>query len=334
MGEIDFLTILRSLQIRSEPPFTTEGFNLPISALPKQYIDGTLRVDGGRRCHLEYTKVQGRGGYGLVYLGKRKDCSGATVDVCIKISHISKHSLGPEALIQSLAYVALQRAGIHGAVPKVYDIFQYAGDIRFSMSFIQGTRSIDYILESSDPEIALLQILAQVSLILAFLEDTIHLDHRDLKADNIWIRYVPVTYSLRIGDKLWRLQAPFQVVLLDFGFSCLGNTENHAVVSLSDGILPLVDPCPKEGRDLFQFLSSLWSIPQIRAAIGPILAADIELLLSYKNKPYSNLVTRATDVHWVYLLVSDRQFHHPPLHPISLLEHMSIKYPQLKIQRE
>jgi hypothetical protein len=124
------------------------------------------------------------------------------------------------------------------------------------------------------------------------------------------------------------------VVILDFGFSCLGNAEGIAVVSLSDGILPRLDPCPKEGRDLFQLISSLWSVQQIRSVIGPSLSADIELLLSYRNKSYMNLITKTMEQRWVYILVSDDAFKHPPLHPISLLEFLSIKYPHLSILSE
>ena len=80
------------------------------------------------------------------------------------------------------------------------------------------------------------------------------MDHRDLKADNLWIRPIPIDYSITVGGKKWRLRAPFQVVILDFGFACLGNEEGNAIVSLSDGIVPKIDPCPKEGRDLFHLL--------------------------------------------------------------------------------
>jgi serine/threonine protein kinase len=233
-----------------------------------------------------------------------------------------------------MADSSLAAAGVVGAVPKVYDIFQYAGETRFSMSFIQGLNSIDYILSAKDPNITLLQILAQTALLLAFLEETIHLDHRDLKADNLLIRAEPVSYSVSIGGVRWSIAAPFQVVLLDFGFSCLGNQENTAVVSLSYGILPLVDPCPKEGRDLFQLISSLWSLPPIRTAIDASLGSDIQTILSYKSKPYTNIMTKTADIHWIYLLVSDYRFKHPPLHPISLLDTLRIKYPQLKIQKE
>jgi serine/threonine protein kinase len=309
-------------------------FTLPISVLPKQYIDDSIRISNKLRCSIKYADIVNRGGYGKILLAKRIDLSGNLEHICVKAPHTPSFSLCPEAIIQWMASNALTDTGIVGAIPLVYDIFQYAGETRFSMSYVKGLSCIEYILRSQHPEQAFLDILLQVSMLLGFLEETIFLDHRDLKADNIWIRSEPISYSLRLGGKLWTCKAPFQVVLLDFGFSCLGNRRGQAVVSLSDGILPRVDPCPKEGRDLFQLISSLWSLPQIRHMMGVSLVADIEVLLSYKNKPYSNLVRKTQDINWVYLLVSDMEFHHPPLHPVSLLQMFRIKYPHLTLQCE
>jgi len=286
------------------------------------------------RCSILYKSLQNRGGYGSIYLAHRKDCSGAVQEVCVKIPHTKGFSLCPEALIQYSVSNILEAHGIYGAVPRVFDIFQYAGETRFSMSFIKGLRSIEYIINSTNPELSFLQFISQVALLLAFLEEKLHFDHRDLKADNIWIRPDPISYRLAIGGKTWTVHAPFQVVLLDFGFSCIGNPEGIAVVSLSDGILPRIDPCPKEGRDLFQLISSLWSVQEIRSIIGPSLSIDINLLLSYRNKSYISLITKTLEQQWVYILVSDYSFKHPPLHPISLLQFLSIKYPQISIVSE
>jgi serine/threonine protein kinase len=329
MGGLVPPSILEGLQLQR----ISSDLTIDIESLPKQYINGAIRIGEAARCTIQYKTIQNRGGYGSIYLANRKDCSG-TQEICVKIPHEKGFSLCPEAIIQCIVFHTLEAAKIRGAVPRVFDIFQYAGETRFSMSFIQGQRAIDYIIASATPEITLLQYVAQVALLLGFLEHTVHFDHRDLKADNTWIRCEPIDYRVCIGQTTWHVAAPFQVVLLDFGFSCLGNADGYAAVSLSDGILPRVDPCPKEGRDLFQLISSLWSVPQIRALIGRQLSGDIELLLSYKNRPYSGLITKTLELQWVYLLVSDFAFKHPPLHPIALLEMLSIKYPQLCIHSE
>jgi serine/threonine protein kinase len=308
-------------QIKKEIELTQEGITVHPSLLPKQYIDGSIRVGLDTRCRLEYGKLEFRGGYGSIYRAKRSTAEGS-IDVCIKVPHTASFSLCPEAMIQWVAEQRLQTAGIHGAVAHIYDIFQYAGEVRVAMSFVEGVSLLDFILDSATPETAFLQALAQVSFLLAYLEETLHLDHRDLKGDNIWIRPSPVEYSATIGGIERKISAPFQVVLLDFGFSCLG-AEGSAIVSLSDGILPRIDPCPKEGRDLFQLIASLWSVPLLRARICPSLQKDIEKLLSYKNKPYASLVKQTQEISWIYLLVSDSEFKHPPLHPLSLLSALS-----------
>ena len=334
MGANEPFDLLPPFDIPIEIYKTTHDFTIPMAALPKQYIDATIRVVQKVRCSIHYRHIVNRGGYGKILLANRIDLSGVSSQVCVKAPHTPTFSLCPEALIQWMASSALIRAGVLGAIPLVYDIFQYAGETRFSMSYVNGSSCIDYITTALNPQRAFLEILVQASMLLGFLEETIHLDHRDLKADNIWIRHEPIHYTVSIAKKQWTCSAQFQVVLLDFGFSCLGGKNGDAVVSLSDGILPRIDPCPKEGRDLFQLLSSLWCLPQIRERMSTPLTIDIELLLSYKNKPYIDLVHKTLDVSWVYLLVSDIEFTHPPLHPISLLHMLSIKYPYLHIQCE
>ena len=334
MGTQRPLNLFPAFQIPIDVNTSTHEFTVPLEALPKQYIDSSIRVSHTVRCKLHYSYLLNRGGYGKILLANRTDLSGVSQEVCVKAPHTPSFSLCAEAVIQWMASNALLSTGIVGAIPTVFDIFQYAGETRFSMSYVKGISCMEYITESSAPETALLEILVQTSVLLGFLEETIHLDHRDLKADNIWIRPQPIEYSVRLSGKVWKCKAAVQVVLLDFGFSCLGGADGVAVVSLSDGILPRVDPCPKEGRDLFQLISSLWSLPQIRGKMSAALATDVELLLSYKNKPYINLVRKTLDTNWVYLLVSDLAFNHPPLHPVSLLQMLRIKYPHLHIQCE
>ena len=321
---------LQPLGIQHTIKLTRKGIMVPLELLPKQTIQGDiLPVGGGTRCRIIYTENSVKGGHGVVRLAKR----GGT-DVCVKTSHTTYYNSVSEAIIQWLANYLLTSSSICGAVPCIYDIFQYAGEIRFSMEYIKGTSAFQKILDSSSPDITFLQILAQAALILGYLEETLHLDHRDLKADNIWIRETPIEYTLRIGGSTWHISCPFQVVLLDFGFSCIGAENGNAEINLSDGILPKIDPCPKKGRDLFQFIASLWSIPRIPEILGESLQKEIVLLLSYRGKSFSTLLTKSIQAHWIYLVVSDPQFTHEPLHPISLLQLLSIKYCDIGLSSE
>jgi serine/threonine protein kinase len=191
------------------------------------------------------------------------------------------------------------------------------------MDFVEGVSAVEAVLRSPTPDTTWLQILAQAALILGFLEEHVHLDHRDLKADNLLIRPQPVSYTLRVGGVDWHIAAPFQVVCLDFGFACIGGDNGQAVVSLTDGVVPLIDPCPKEGRDLFQLVGSMWSVPEVRARMGPDVTADMELLLKYRSASYSELVKQTTQSQWIYIAVSDMRFKHPVLHPLSVLERLT-----------
>lgn len=314
-------------------PFQIQGCNsdlsIPLVSLPKQQITGEVRVaaHGAQppttRCFIEYGGTENHGGYGIIRRVRRRQPPLGNPPLCVKSPTDTHFSLCPEALTQWYASTALERAGIHGAIPKVYDIFQYAGETRFCMDYIEGKSAVEAVALMPEPDSIWYQILAQAALLLGWLEETIRLDHRDLKADNLWIRERPIDYTLKVGGKTWRLQCPFQVVLLDFGFACIGGADGKAVVSLSDGYLPALDPCPKEGRDLFHLVASLWSVAVVRQRVSPGFAKMIEELLSYKNAPFAAASKRATDLQWLYITESDPKFKYPPLSPCRLLEKLS-----------
>jgi serine/threonine protein kinase len=261
------------------------------------------------------------GGYSNVYTAER--IPGGTV--CVKAPMFSDMSLISEALVQVFAAETLESLGIHGAVPKVYDIFNYAGETRFSMEYIKGQSLLDFLL--SDPSLLslrFLQILAQIAYLLFSLQTKMRFDHRDLKVDNIWIRETtPVEYSVSFTSKdTWILASPFQVVLLDFGFSCIGNEKGRAVIHLSEDVLPAKDQCPKEGRDLFQFLVSLWSLKELRERVSPEIKRMMEEWLSYHGTSYESMSKDTNQFQWTYLAVSDPLFRYPPLNPRSFLEEL------------
>jgi serine/threonine protein kinase len=191
------------------------------------------------------------------------------------------------------------------------------------MEYVNGSSALEYIYTSSHPEKTWYQVIAQAALILGFLEETINLDHRDLKADNLWVCERPVTYHLRVGGVKWKLQAPFQVVILDFGFACIGDNTGNAKVSLSDGIIPKIDPCPKEGRDLFHLVTSLWSVPLIRNKMSKEFKEELESLLSYRGTEFAPIIHTTPRARWIYLTTSNPAFQYPPLIPKALLTKLS-----------
>jgi serine/threonine protein kinase len=325
------LSLLDRFQIAHTITLEPNGYDIPLECLPKQNIKGEIRPIGATedRCLLNYKRVAYQGSHGKIQLCYRSPAPQPRLgeysvgSLCVKLPEPKEYSLCSEAILQWKAAEALEVRGIRGAVPRVFDIFQYAGETRFSMEFIDGVSSLQYVAESEEPHITLFQILAQLCLLLSILQTDLHLDHRDLKADNIWIQKKSTYYSVELRGKTYRIWAPFQVVLLDFGFACLGGEDGRAILNLSEGVLPPLDPCPKEGRDLFQFLASLLSIHAIAARFPPAALSSLTALFDYKGATYKPILAKQEDSSWTYFATSDAQFRHPPLHPERLLQKLS-----------
>ena len=290
--------------------------SIPIGLLPHENMAGELIENGGvSRCRLEYLRTLNQGTYGVVQLLKRTGASGTQRLVCKRpTAAADKGGLLAEGVIQNVANLALIRAGIGGAVPNVYDIFMHGGECRFTMEYIDGRSALDAIFHSDNPDLAFIQCLGQICIILGVLEATIFLDHRDLKMTNIWIRRVPVTYS--VGGV--SLSFPFQVVILDFGFACIGDGRGATMINLGD-VIPDIDPCPKNGRDLYQCIMSLWSVELVRSKLSADMQSEIKGWLEAVRGSNLRLTDTNTSLEWTYLLTSHPKFNHNPLRPDNLL---------------
>lgn len=297
-------------------------FTIPLESLPRLLPDGRVWVGpvrtGHLRCRMEDGPVMNRGSYGIIQKAMRTDPTGhRTPAIVIKRPKKPTESFGPEALLQRVAGDTLERVGAAGSVAKVRDIYQFAGEVRFSMDYINGCSALTYCLKQEPDEPAgraFQQVLAQVCFLLLVLEREINFDHRDLKADNLWIREgTPVAYSYRVDSQLYEVSAPFQVVLLDFGYACLGSAEEkRAIVNLGDGVFPLLDPCPKEGRDMFQLLHSFWSVQPLRSRLPTAMQAEMG---GFLVPPAA-----APSFTWTYAVVAAAEFKIPCLTPARLLE--------------
>ena len=275
---------------------------VPESLLPKELITGVLQdSSGATRCRLEYKEAINHGTYGYIQRVLRNN-----IPCVCKRPLRAGDSFVAEAILQLMAYRILEAKGIH-AVPKVLDIYRYVSESRFTMEYIKGRSALEEIYEAADPDTTLLQILAQTCLLLAILEDAIHMDHRDLKMTNLWIRRVAVRYKVTIGFQTWTIAAPFQVVILDFGFACLGDGFGKTVVNLGD-VIPDLDPCPKDGRDLYQCIMSLVSVDKVKQRLSSAMQDTIQGWVG----PIGSL--RVT-----YLITAHRRFSMPALCPLNLL---------------
>ena len=272
------------------------------------------------RCRLSFSDVIDHGSYGNVYLAKRDD-----TPILVKQPRMTEMNLLQEAVLQHLAHKTMESEGMAWTIPKVFDVFWKGKEVWFSMDYIYGYNIPDWFSPTKTPDTDILHLVAQLALILATLEKHLNLDHRDLKSSNLLIKKEPCKLQFSYQDTLWTLQAPFTVVLLDFGFACLGSEvlRGKPWVNLGDGVLPPMDPCPKEGRDLFQLLISLISLKSFRDKISAPIQSKIDTWLTNGKKSYGDMARRWSTENWSYLVTSQANFEILSCKPENIL--LSIK---------
>jgi len=278
------------------------GFNIPITSIPKQRFDGTIKgIDGSHRCRLEYKKIVDNGEYGLIQRCVR--FQGTKKQHCvIKRPRSPCIPLQLEGAIQALCFSTLMKFNLVGSVPEVYDIFVFGDEVRFTMEWIDGLNFSSFLekVPTANLESIFLNCILQLSFILYILEKEIGCDHRDLNSGNIWIRQRSQEYRLVIEEKEYHIKFDYQVVILDFGFACLGNSiTRKSSVSLGNGVIPPLDPCPKEGRDMYHILNRLLSLPFIYNRLSSTLMDTIKGWM----KPYT-----VRDPYLTQLITSDPKF--------------------------
>lgn len=294
--------IKRELHISSDASF---------DSLPKQRVDGKiLTVTGTPLCRLDYKDVANRGSHGIIQKAIR---FGNTVQkgalVAVKRPRTPSQDLILEGVVQALAAHTVAKEGLLGAVPTIHDIFVFANEVRITMDWVEGVSCSEYLKGRGEREI--LDVIIQIAIILDCLERQIRLDHRDLKLDNIWIRETPVSYRVELdGGAVANYNSNFQVVILDFGFACIGAEYRRMLYNLG-GVIPDIDYCPKVGRDMYHIISRLLERRDLRDSLSPSLKGQfIEWM-----KPYTVHPSPIT-----HLITSDLNFGVEALCPRAILE--------------
>lgn len=269
------------------------------------------------RCSLHIESQLDHGSYGNVYEGKREQTS-----ILLKQPRMVEMNLLQEAVLQHLAYKTLEREGMARAIPKVYDVFWKGNEIWFSMERIFGWSLPEWFQRTQTPDTDMLFVLAQLCLILATLETHLNLDHRDLKTSNLLLKQEPCILHAKLQETTWTLHCPFTVVVLDFGFACLGSEllRGKPWVNLGDGVLPPMDPCPKEGRDMFHLLTSLLGLPILQQRLSKRLHDKMDGWLTLGKKSYGPMARRWSTENWSYLVSSQPQFAIPNCCPLRILQ--------------
>ena len=294
---------------------------LPLENLPI-YTEKTHTLHsstGSLLATFSNEKALSHGSYGNLFLCQRKEGSKEQT-ILLKQPRLPEMNLFQEGILQSITYLSAEKAKLR-CIPKVFDIFWRDQRVWFSMEYIPGLAVLDWFSRSTRPDLDFFLILAQLSLYLYWFETHLGLDHRDLKLDNLLIKVEPCEIQIPFKDHSYSFQCPFTVVLLDFGFACLGSNElrGKPIVNLGDGILPPMDPCPKEGRDIFQLLTSFLRVPHFQQAISPATQKRIDDWLSIGTKSYGPMARRWSTENWTYLVASQRDFAIPLCCPENIL---------------
>ena len=321
---------LDELHIFTKVSFDHEdSFDLSGAVFPFEDVNGYL-IDSKKEkyAQLTYESFTFQGGYGYLIKGLRETKRSQHV-VMIKRPIRDYLQLGQEALIQWLVRKTLMPYEMETAVPQVYDIFRRNGQSCFSMEYIRGVFPYEFIIKSNEPDRVFFQMISQLSLLCGILQRDLHFDHRDLKMENLFIRTIPIRYSVSFGKNHYTLECPFQLVIFDFGFACLGNVKGVTQVNLAKDILPQLDPCPKTGRDLFHCIASFWTNPIFRDLMSMDTRAEVDSWFISSKRDYSKIVKKFNNTEWVYVLTSTAAFKHQPMDCETILSRIASLHPSI-----
>jgi serine/threonine protein kinase len=291
--------------------------------LPKANVKGEIHdTSGNFICQLKPVSSLSYGTFGIIELFIRKGRE-EEHQVVLKRPRKKGVNLTVEAFFQKYLYEKFTEFGLSHAVPKVYDIFYHKsfGEVMFTMEYIRGDLlsiwCLEYICKPGGIRLFVL-LLLQIALVLEVLENEFHSDHRDLKVNNILVENIPLELNLFWHGRDRRVVFPFHVVFIDFGFACQG--QDVDVRSL-DGI-PVLDPCPKPGRDIFQILANFWSMPSLRGKIHTLWGKWIIERLSLTNTSYPcvKLCEMKNDLEWLQAVTDTKEFCAPLCAPARIIE--------------
>jgi serine/threonine protein kinase len=296
---------------------------IPDSAFPVLNGSSQLIYEGGNeRAHLFLGDILTHGAYGDIRSASRVK-NGKSETVLVKSPRLPEMNLKMEAIVQTISRGCLEKQNISWAIPEIYDIYQYKGKMSFSMEKIKGQYLHEWFLKTKEPDLDFYKTMIQLCIILSILHNCLELDHRDLKSDNLFIRNESCSLQFKHELNTYIVACPFQVALLDFGFACVGD---H--LGLGTEVLPVLDPCPKEGRDLFHFLISVLSIETIRKRLSTKTLDQIDLWLGNKYASLAKRFANTTET-WVHLVTSKTEFRSQTSSPYRVLQDIVTKNPEL-----
>jgi serine/threonine protein kinase len=234
-------------------------------------------------------------------------------------------SLSCEGFFQHAAREVLKTYGLEGAVAAIRGIYRESSEGR-GVFLMEPFTNITLLNDALDGgmcnEDDVVSIISQIALLLYILGVCLDMNHRDLKTNNVLL--VPAAVpemSVTVFGRTITIKKRWDVKLVDFGFACAGSGR-RTIVGATE-FFPMADPCPKMGRDLFQFLTVLYCTPQCKATITEPLAGLFKQWLTIPGKDYIKFldeVGKADSLDLVYLLLGDANFVAPQCEPVVLLQ--------------
>jgi serine/threonine protein kinase len=282
---------------------------------------GTVTTSGGIRdasgvlmAKLQYGQRINAGSFGIIRRYQRFEKSGESNYVALKQPNHKNLDLLYEAMFQHRTHCKLKEFGLEKAVPAVIDIVKYdtSNTIWFTMEYIPGrllgSWACDVFRQRGGIRYFVLMLL-QLSLILEIFESALYIDHRDVKVDNIMILDEPIQIPVVFKGRSFTYTFPFRIVFIDFGFSCL---QKQIDIREGRGEPPL-DFCPKDGRDIFQILVSLWNMKRIRDRLNHVWGGWIRerIQTTTSQHPCIELTENRSDILWLSTVTDDKGFKAP-----------------------
>jgi serine/threonine protein kinase len=297
---------------------------IPKSKIPYCTAEGEIKnVKGEDLFRLKAIKPLGSGTFGMVDEYEKIFPNGevSKLHVAMKRPKDTASDLLSEALFQWSLHEELIPYGLSSCVPKVYDVFVYkpTGDVWFTMECFEPQLLSQWCSKhfAQNPKLFPL-LLLQIALILEVLQKECKVDHRDLKVNNMLVLDEPVKIFITWNGAEREVKFPFRVVLVDFGWACI-----QRLLDLREGDgLPPLDPCPKEGRDIFQVLVSIWSREELRRFLGAFWGGWIrERIRSAGSRaPYVSLTETHKDLNWMYPETDRSDFKAPLCAPKQIIQ--------------
>jgi serine/threonine protein kinase len=280
-----------------------------------------------------------RGSYGSVYQALCEKESGVEV-VFVKHSPTHETQLLLEGFLQHIAHTVLEAFGCPTAVPKVLDIVRHPTlGVSLVLQRVPGSQlfsdylrdTIEWGVPSRSNDLRIFDVIGQVASYCAILEQQIGLNHRDLKGTNV-LMVAPgrSNKSLDLKELSWTLHRRSEAILIDFGFACMGG-EGGASVSAGE-LLSQGDFCPKEGRDLFVLIGSLWNVPSLRESLSETGQNCIKQFLRTEGSSVSwaEWIVEAAfeNLNALYLLTSSSTFRSSSCSPLHVVRSIAEAYPE------